>query len=577
MDAELKHRVEALRRPLELAAANGFAGVRKVQGLGHALRAGCDGLIGRVEVEGLQAWRVTLAGWEKLDEYQQAIEVARGMRLIARMPRPQAPVIETGKPVLSPIAAKSVEPGPAAAKARKPKPTSESTETPSRAKPNNSDPADATPSRAKPNDSNTAEETLAAKPSRANADETPAAKASRAKPNDSDPAEETPAAKRTKRPVVVAEPPGDPLAAPTHTLPGIGPAFAVRLAEKGLATVEHLLWTLPRRYDDVRNAQTLAEVCALPEGQRATFVARVASSRMIFARGRRWAEVRFIEDKSGEGRTRSSAGGDAKSIDKAIAVIRWFNVWSGIEKRMPPGAVVALSGVVRRRSNVTELANPDILGIELADGDKSGEGQTRSSAEGDAKSIDKSGEGRARSSAEGDAKSIDKKPPAILARYPDIAGVPASRLRQACHAACERVGHTADDGVPATVERAAGLPTLAETLVRLHSPSPDISIEDLAAMNEGRSRWQRRLAFGELFALGVAVALRRRERCSDAAVPCPAAPGLAAAIRAALPFTPTKAQARSIDEIGADLARAVPMNRLLQGDVGSGKTAVAFA
>jgi ATP-dependent DNA helicase RecG len=96
-------------------------------------------------------------------------------------------------------------------------------------------------------------------------------------------------------------------------------------------------------------------------------------------------------------------------------------------------------------------------------------------------------------------------------------------------------------------------------------------------MNAGASRWQRRLAFGELFALGVAVALRRRERRTDAAVLCPPAADLPGALARALPFAPTAAQRRAIGELGADLARDVPMNRLLQGDVGSGKTAVAFA
>jgi len=457
VDAELKHRVEALRRPLELAAADGFAGVRKVQGLGHALRAACDGLIGKLAIEGLAAWRVTLGKWESLDEYQQAIEVARGMRLLARLPRPERVVAPTGKMVLTPLV-------PAA-----PKPATRS-------------PAPV-----------------------------PAAPATRAK--------------RTS----VEDPPIDPLAAPARTLPGIGPAFAERLAEKGLATVEDLLWTLPRRYDDVRNAQPLAAACALDEGKRATFVASVASSRMIFARGRRWAEVRLGEiDLTG---------------GAASAVVRWFNVFAGIEKRMPPGAQVVLSGIVRKRAGRTEFANPDILGIEIPDL----------------------------------APEAAKPMPSILARYPDVAGVPGSRLSQACATACERVGATADDGVPASVELAAGMPSLFETLTRLHSPSPDISIEDLAAMNLGNSRWQRRLAFGELFSTGVAVALRRRERRSDAAMPCGVSPGLDAVIRKALPFTPTSAQSRTIRELSDDLARPVPMNRLLQGDVGSGKTAVAFA
>jgi ATP-dependent DNA helicase RecG len=167
--------------------------------------------------------------------------------------------------------------------------------------------------------------------------------------------------------------------------------------------------------------------------------------------------------------------------------------------------------------------------------------------------------------------------PAIIARYPDVPGVPAGRLRTACASACARIAGAAEDGVPPAIEQAAGLPSLADTLARLHAPPADSSAEDVAAMNRGDSQWQRRLAFGELFALGVAITLRRRERCADAAVPCRRAPGLDAALAGALPFALTRAQRRAIDELGGDLARATPMNRLLQGDVGAGKTCVAFA
>ncbi len=455
MSAELERRVEALRRPLELAAADGFKGVQKVKGLGHALRAAVDALLPVSQLEGLSEWRATLTGWEKLDELTQAMEVARGMRLIARVPRRELKAAPTGPTVLEPALKKSGTPHP----------------------------ADRTPVKEHPN--------------------APGAVDAKPKPKS-------------------VEWSGDPLAAPTSTLPGIGPTIAVRLAERGLSTVEDLLWTLPRRYDDVRGAGSLTEACQLEDGQRATFTANVISSRMIFARGRRWADVRV---------------GDLTTA----VTIRWFNVYSGIEKRMPPGARVVLSGVIKRRGGSVEFANPDILGIELPDG------------------------------------SSTTKTASILPRYTDIAGVPAARVRQACATACERVGDNVDDGVPRSVEVAVGLPSLPETLARLHSPMPDISVDDLAAMNAGESKWQRRLAFGELFALGVAVALRRKERRSDRAVPCLATQTFDKELAGALPFEPTNAQRRSITELRDDLARDVPMNRLLQGDVGSGKTAVAFA
>ena len=300
VDRELARRVEALRRPLELAAADNFRGVRKVQGLGHALRAACDGLVQKLEPEGraaaLVSWRTTLATWEQLGEHQHAVEVARGLRLIASHP---------------------------AQREDKPPP-------------------------------------------------------------------------KQKAPL----PESDPLAAPTHSLPGIGPAFAERLAEKGLETVEDLLWCLPRRYDDVRDAKPLAEVARMEEGMRATFAATVASARMVFARGRRWAEVRI----GGVDLTQTNLLG----TNQVSAVVRWFNVWAGIEKRMPAGSLVTLSGVVKKRSGRVEFANPDILAIDVPE-----------VAEGS-----------------GDKAKPKKAPPTILARYPEVAGVPASRLRTACQTAC---------------------------------------------------------------------------------------------------------------------------------------------
>ncbi len=477
MDLELRRRVDALRRPLELAAADGFAGVRRVQGLGHALRNACDGILAQApeDAAAFAQWRSTLVGWEALDEHQQTVEVARGMRLVARYPRP------------------SVAPPPIA-------------------------PTFAIPKSAPIVQRATVQAAPVPKPA--------------PKATTMEPLAVVEAPKKKKLPVPTVD--VDPLALPTHSLPGIGPTFSASLAEKGLATVEDLIWLVPRRYDDVRGAQPLAEVAALADGERATFVARVMSSRMVFARGRRWGEVRLTQWDGAP----------------ASAVVRWFNMFAGIDKRVPVGSRVVLSGAVKRRDGRLELANPDILGVEdiaVADAPASG------------------------------APKPPKPLPAILARYPDIPGVPAGRLRSACAAACARVADAVEDGVPAVVERAANLPSLGETVAQLHAPPATTTAEDLAAMNLGASRWQRRLAFGELFALGVAVALRRRERRADAAVACPRKKGFDAALRAALPFAPTGAQTRAIGELGDDLARPTPMNRLLQGDVGSGKTAVAFA
>jgi ATP-dependent DNA helicase RecG len=521
MDAELMRRIEAVRMPLDLAAKDNFAGVRRIAGLGIALRAACDGLIAKEPAnEALVAWRERLAGWEHLDETQQQVEVARGMRLMARYPQRQRAVVRQG-PTIASLLPAVPSPSPSPSPMPVPMPTKITTTT-----------------------------TTATKT--------------------------TIAAKTARKPKV--DPTIDPLAQPTHTLPGIGPAFAERLAEKGLETVEDLLWCLPRRYDDVRDAKQLGDVAAMEEGERATFVAKVTSSRMIFVRRRRWAEVRLTASPALPGEPAAPKGGGG-SIDlelRANAVVRWFNVWTGIEKRMPAGCTVTISGVVRKREGRLEFANPDILAIDIAIDSAIDSATDHPAAVPADVPADLPGKPPASAPGAGAAKPA-KAMPKLIARYPDVAGVPASKLRAACQTACARVGASADDGVPASVEKAAGLPALSATLAMLHAPPDDIAPAELAALNRHASIWQKRLVFGELFALGVAVALKRRERCADAAMPCAKAASIDAIVREALPFAPTGAQTRAIGEIGDDLAKREPMNRLLQGDVGSGKTAVAFA
>ncbi|HVK76458.1 MAG TPA: ATP-dependent DNA helicase RecG [Kofleriaceae bacterium] len=319
------------------------------------------------------------------------------------------------------------------------------------------------------------------------------------------------------------------LGAPTTSVKGIGPALAAALAERGLTTVEDLLWLVPRRWLDARELADLGEALAgASDGDRVGARAMVKTSRMVRARGRSWGEVRFA----------------ASATSAAILTVRWFNVWGGIDKRFPPGAEVALSGVVKMRGNVWEMANPDVLGVSTGATDV--------------------------------AQSAK-----ILPRYPDVPGVPAGKLRAACQAAVARAlgeaGGALTDGVPAAVAARQGLGSLAEALRSLHAPELESSTEEVAALNAGTSVHHRRLAFAELFALGAVVVRRRRVRRADHATPLPAAPGLADELARALPFAPTGAQRRAIAELAGDLGRDVPMNRLLQGDVGAGKTAVAFA
>ena len=149
--------------------------------------------------------------------------------------------------------------------------------------------------------------------------------------------------------------------------------------------------------------------------------------------------------------------------------------------------------------------------------------------------------------------------------YPSTADLAQKTLRTLTE---EALGLARDTGepLPAAVRATDELPLRADALTALHRPRSEDDAE----------RARRRLALDELLTLQLALRRRAREREELVAEPLPSPADLAAGYRGVLPFTLTDAQERSIAEIDADLGRSTPMQRLLQGDVGSGKTAVAL-
>jgi ATP-dependent DNA helicase RecG len=335
-------------------------------------------------------------------------------------------------------------------------------------------------------------------------------------------------------PVPPARPPASPQAivhAPTTALPGIGPSLARRLAERDLHTVEDLLWFVPRRYDDARRViplgQALEEAAGRDPRQRTTTFGVTVSCRFHRHGRRRWLDLRL-------------AGTDDTA---ARLIVRWFHARESMAERFPKGSRVVLSGRLERRVVGAEMANPDVLAVTLPGGVT----ETHQSD--------------------------------ILPRYGEVPGVPPGTLRKACLAAVAAAAAHVPDAVPAALARRLGLPPLADALRCLHAPPPDLDVDAIAALDRADSPWHRRLAFEDLFLLGLVVARRRLARRGDRAVPCacPEPAAREATLARALPYRLTAAQRRAVDAIGRDLARDVPMNRLLQGDVGAGKTAVAFA
>jgi len=420
---QLRARVEALRQPLRFASSDNFTGIERIRDLGETLRRAVDRLTEVAPKPSLgqfESWRQRLAGFEQMSKSDQAVEVARGLRLCQGLAGRPAPVRKTRA-----SASKTVE-----------------------------------------------------------------------------------------------------LTASVETLKGIGPALARNLAERGIETVEDLIWLVPRRYDDVRTVLGLSEGLRDAEVGERIALRGLSTGAGFFRRGRRrWVDLRLNDPDGGKGRL----------------VVRWFNAHGAMAKRFPADAIVVLSARLQMRGGVAEMANPDILEVTLPDG------TTTTGADG------------------------------LIPRYADVQGVPPATFRKACHAAVAACVADVPDAVPAHVAKRLKLGALAESLQTLHAPPSSLTVEEVQELNRGYSEWHRRLAFDELFVLGIAVAQRRRLRRADVAVPCPVDAKAAKRCTKVFPFQLTGAQAAAIDVIGKDLAASVPMNRLLQGDVGSGKTAVAFA
>jgi len=300
-------------------------------------------------------------------------------------------------------------------------------------------------------------------------------------------------------------------------LPGAA-ALRRKLQRLGIVTVRELLFHLPRRYDDLREMRTLAALRAIEEGEMASARVRVRELRVEQTFRRRVQRTTAVfEDDSGE----------AEAI--------WFGR-RYIEKRLAQGDRVVVSGRIKHRGWSVVFDNPD---FQRDDG--------------------------------GALLHAGR----IVPIYRLTGGLTAARLRVLIRAAIDRAGRAYREYLPGDLRAAEGLVDIARAIEAAHYPD---SFEE-------RDAALKRLAFDELLALQVGMVGRRRERGRSRGVAIEVEPGADPVIRAAIvasldrkigrsvELTPD--QGRAMDAIRTDLAGPEPMLRLLQGDVGSGKTAVA--
>ncbi len=303
------------------------------------------------------------------------------------------------------------------------------------------------------------------------------------------------------------------LAAAVSTLPGVGPSRAHAFEARGVATVADALWFLPVSWERRVHAGRIAD---LTHGTKAVVAGTVetAGERFLGARHRKVFEA-LVTD--GTGRVR----------------VRYYHRAGWVARRLTSGAQVVLSGPVRKGyGGLLEMAHPELLEPEAVDGDEADE---------------------------------------VIPRYPEVEGVPPRTVRRAVAAAVVHAD-ALPDPLPPEVVAHRGLMTPGAALRGLHLPPPGTPV---AALNEGRTDAHHRLVYEEFFFLQLGLALKARGVKLARGIAFPVGPAEVEAALEALPWPPTGAQGRVVEEIAADMARAQPMNRLLQGDVGSGKTAVA--
>ncbi len=309
----------------------------------------------------------------------------------------------------------------------------------------------------------------------------------------------------------------DSLAGPVQYVPGVGPRLAARLANLGIETVHDLLMHLPARYVDCRIVDATGRVAV---GPHRTVVGVVrASGSAWMGRSRRKIFEALIDDGSG------------------VVSAKWFHFReSYLAAQLPIGARVRLTGDVTAFGNTAQFIHPD---VEAIDADDTATHAAR-----------------------------------ILPIYPATEGVTQRMFGKIIAAAWEKYGARLQSCLPSALASAHGLWPLADAVHAVHCPELTANV---AALNARDTPAHRTLIFDEIFLLEVGLALRRaatqQERGAAVCWDAQAARDFAHA----LPFTLTAAQERVLHEIAIDVQRGVPMRRLVQGDVGSGKTAVAAA
>ncbi len=318
------------------------------------------------------------------------------------------------------------------------------------------------------------------------------------------------------------------LARSLAALPGIGPKKAEAFARRGLERISDLLFWLPTAYEDRRRISGVEELVV---GRSATFVAEVKVVDWVsLRRGGRF--TRFLQAVVGD--------------EQAIVTLKWFRGGEAIAGRLIKGRRVLVSGEVRRYRFSKELIHPEVelLGAKEA-------------------------EAGAAAAPAAEADDLGR----VVPVYAAPEGMNPRTLRRLIAQAVDTHADLVEGHLPAALVAERQLPDVPAALRALHRPGAET---DVARHTAFASPAHERLVLEELFLLELGLAMRRARVARQPGVAIDASRPESREAAKALPYRLTQAQRRVMREILEDLAKPHPMNRLVQGDVGSGKTVVAL-
>lgn len=304
------------------------------------------------------------------------------------------------------------------------------------------------------------------------------------------------------------------LTSPIEAVYGVGPTKGQAFRRLGIPSVAHLIDHLPHRHEFEQGEDRIENLVV---GQVGTASGRISAARLV-THGRRRFEAVLMDDTGGR-------------LD-----LCWFNA-GYLARKLTPGTRIRVNGKLQKRGPLTQMVNP---GWEFAEDSEAIPTESR-----------------------------------LRPVYPASEDLPSKQIEKAVGYALPKVIHLLKDHLPPEYRAERSLPSLADAYRMLHRVD-DAGIDKKQAEAEVREA-KRRLTYDELLLLQLGVCMRKAQLRDTLKAPAlPWSETIDQRIRARIPFTLTQGQEAVVKDLASDLQRPYPANRLIQGDVGAGKTVVAL-